>query len=94
MPRGRDDGSAVVATELDRYDFELPPKQIAQHPPKARDGARMMVMARSGSARVHGQISDLPGCLREGDLLVVNTTRVVPARLRGRKASGACFMRR
>ncbi|MBW2313424.1 MAG: tRNA preQ1(34) S-adenosylmethionine ribosyltransferase-isomerase QueA [Deltaproteobacteria bacterium] len=88
MPPGRDDLSPAAAAELAGYDFELPAEQVAQHPPAERDGARMMVMARGAGEPVHARVVDLPQSLREGDLLVVNTTRVVPARLRGRKASG------
>jgi len=77
-----------VAAELDRYDFALPEARIAQHPPAERDAARLLVVARGGGVLAHAGVRDLPAWLREGDLLVVNTTRVVAARLRGRKASG------
>ena len=75
--------------DLDRFAFDLPPERIAQQPLAARDQARLMVMDRARGAVVgDGRVCDLPGLLRPGDLLVVNVTRVLPARLRGHKASG------
>lgn len=78
----------AAAETLAHYDFRLPPGQIAQHPPAERDGGRLLVLARRGPVLAHAAVRDLPGWLRAGDLLVVNATRVLPARLRGRKASG------
>ena len=74
--------------DLARYDFILPPEQIAQQPTEARDGARLLVLDRAEAARSHAQVADLDAWLRPGDLLVVNATRVLPARLRGHKATG------
>ncbi len=74
--------------DLDAYDFELPPERIAQHPPEDRDGARLLVLDRASGATTHATVRDLPRLLDPGDLLVVNATRVVPARLRGRKETG------
>ncbi len=77
---------------LDDYDFELPPRAIAQTATQERDAARMLVLDRASGAIVDPagdpRVRDLPAWLRPGDLLVVNTTRVLPARLAGRKASG------
>ncbi|NRA09230.1 MAG: tRNA preQ1(34) S-adenosylmethionine ribosyltransferase-isomerase QueA [Myxococcales bacterium] len=73
---------------LEEYDYELPADRIAQHPPEERDGARLMVLDRSASQIAHQHVRQLPGLLREGDLLIRNATAVLPARLRGRKASG------
>lgn len=70
------------------YDYALPPGRIAQHPLPQRDAARLLVLDRNSGARSHRVIRDLPELLRPGDLLVVNATRVLPARLRGRKVSG------
>lgn len=70
------------------YDYALPPGHIAQHPLPQRDAARLLVLDRNSGARAHRAIRDLPELLRPGDLLVVNATRVLPARLRGRKVSG------
>lgn len=74
--------------ELVRFDYELPPERIAQHPPAERDGARLLVLNRAETRLVDGQVRQLGEALRAGDLLVVNATRVMPARLRGRKETG------
>jgi S-adenosylmethionine:tRNA ribosyltransferase-isomerase len=70
------------------YDFALPPERIAQHPLAERDAARLLVLERASGAVEHRRVRELPALLRAGDLLVANATRVKPARLRGRKASG------
>jgi len=71
------------------FDYALPPELIAQHPTAARDGARMMVLDRAaGAIREHAAIRDLPGWLVHGDLLVVNRSRVIPARLRAQRSGG------
>jgi S-adenosylmethionine:tRNA ribosyltransferase-isomerase len=75
-------------SELDAFDYVLPPEQIAQEPAEPRDAARLLVLERRGGARHHTTVRELPGWLRAGDLLVRNATRVLPARLRGRKESG------
>ena len=70
------------------FHFELPPDRIATEPPPERDGARLLVLARDG-ALDHRQVRELDALLPAGALLVVNDTRVVPARLLGHKrASG------
>jgi S-adenosylmethionine:tRNA ribosyltransferase-isomerase len=68
------------------FDFELPPALIAQHPPAARDAARMLVLRRASAVTEHARVTDLPGLLSPGDLLVANDTRVLPARLFGERA--------
>jgi S-adenosylmethionine:tRNA ribosyltransferase-isomerase len=73
---------------LDDYDYTLPPERIAQHPPAERDGARLLVLDRKADGLHHSTIRELPRWLAEGDLLVRNATRVVPARLRGHKETG------
>ncbi len=77
---------------LDDYDFELPTRCIAQAPTARREDARLMLLDRhSGRVLEAGpdhRVQALPRWLRGGDLLVLNTTRVRPARLVGRKASG------
>jgi len=77
---------------LDDYDFELPEASIAQAPPEHREDARLLVLDRQSGAIVDGErdqrIRDLPEWLRPGDLLVVNATRVLAAKLVGRKVSG------
>jgi S-adenosylmethionine:tRNA ribosyltransferase-isomerase len=67
------------------FDFELPHQLIAQEPAARRDEARLLVMARSTGTIVHTQVSALPDFLEAGDVLVVNNTRVFPARLLGRR---------
>lgn len=74
--------------DLADYDYPLPPESIAQHPTPERDGARLLVLDRAAGRRTHGRILDLANWLRSGDLLVVNSTRVLSARLRGYKDTG------
>ena len=69
---------------VDAFDFELPRELIADHPVEPRDAARLLVVERALSDRV---MLDLPSLLRNGDLLVVNDTRVIPARLTGRRGA-------
>ena len=64
------------------FDYPLPPELIAQAPAERRDESRLLVWRRSGGARSHRQFRDLPEYLREGDVLVMNDSRVIPARLR------------
>lgn len=70
------------------FDFHLPDELIAQSPLPERDASRLLVMPRYEGAPSHRHFRDLPGLLREGDLLVLNDARVIPARLKGAKASG------
>jgi S-adenosylmethionine:tRNA ribosyltransferase-isomerase len=82
-------GRAVLPElDLEAYDYVLPPERIAQQPSKEREDARLFVLDRDSGARHHARIRDLPRWLRRGDHLVVNATRVLPARIRGRKLSG------
>lgn len=73
---------------LASYDYELPFAAIAQRPAPRRDAARLMVIDAATGQFVHGRFSALGDCLRSGDVLVLNDSRVRPARLRGRRASG------
>lgn len=68
------------------FDFELPEPLIAQVPVTPRDASRLLRLPGEGPVQ-HRRFVDLPGLLRAGDLLVINDTRVIPARLVGRKAS-------
>ncbi|MBD2740150.1 tRNA preQ1(34) S-adenosylmethionine ribosyltransferase-isomerase QueA [Coleofasciculus sp. FACHB-1120] len=72
---------------LASYDYELPAELIAQNPSVPRDSARLLVVD-SPNHSSHGIFRDLPDFLQSGDLLVLNNTRVIPARLRGRKSTG------
>src|SRR5580765_2107720 len=67
------------------FDFDLPPDLIAQEPPAERGGARLLHLDRESGAIAHTSVSALPDLLRPGDLIVVNNTRVFPARLLGRR---------
>jgi S-adenosylmethionine:tRNA ribosyltransferase-isomerase len=71
--------------ELAQYDYELPRHLIAQEPPVSRADARMLVVDRAAQSLAHYHIRDLPELLRSGDCLVLNETRVIPARLVGRR---------
>ncbi|MBS1197527.1 MAG: S-adenosylmethionine:tRNA ribosyltransferase-isomerase [Proteobacteria bacterium] len=71
---------------VDDFDFPLPPELIAQHPAPERTGSRLLHV--DGGRLIDRRFADLPGLLAEGDLLVFNDTRVIKARLFGRKASG------
>ena len=74
--------------DLEDYDYDLPEELIAQVPASKRDVSRLMVVDRSRRSLTDAHFFDLPGLLRPGDLIVVNNTRVIPARLFGRKESG------
>jgi len=71
---------------LSDYDYALPHDRIAQAPASPRDSARLLVLDREPHGLSHHVFSDLPDLLAPGDLLVLNDTRVVPARLRGVRA--------
>lgn len=71
------------------FDYVLDPARIAQVPANPRDSARLLYAPRDGSPAQHLTVRDLPQLLAPGDLLVVNDTRVIAARLFGRRASGA-----
>jgi S-adenosylmethionine:tRNA ribosyltransferase-isomerase len=74
--------------ELKEFMYELPGSLIAAHPSGERSAARLMAVDRATGEFTHGHFSSLGQFLRPGDLLVLNDTRVVPARLRGQKESG------
>lgn len=69
----------------DDFDYELPSGQIAQHPIEPRDACRLLVVDRASGQLDHRTFRDLIEYVRPGDVLVVNETRVLPARLRGAK---------
>lgn len=71
---------------LAAFDYTLPPDRIASRPPPERDGGRLLDL--TGENACDRQVVDLPSLLSPGDLLVVNNTRVVPARVRAQRASG------
>jgi S-adenosylmethionine:tRNA ribosyltransferase-isomerase len=71
--------------DVSQFDFELPPELIAQEPSPERTAARLLYLERETGRIVHAHVSELPGFLKPGDLLVANNTRVFPARLLGRR---------
>ena len=73
---------------LRELDYELPEALIAREPMPERDQARMLVLERATGRVEHARFYKLPRHLREGDLLILNNTRVLPARLITRKESG------
>jgi S-adenosylmethionine:tRNA ribosyltransferase-isomerase len=70
------------------FDYQLPAEQIAQVPEQRRDRSRLLVLERSGGAVAHRRFADLPELVPPGDVMVLNETRVFPARLTGRRAGG------
>src|SRR6266550_9544591 len=70
------------------FDFDLPPELIAQEPFPGRSGARLLYLNREAGSLTHTHVTALPDLLRAGDLVVVNNTRVFPARLLGRRVPG------
>src|SRR6516225_10688520 len=69
------------------FDFELPPELIAQTPAPKRDASRLLVLHRNSGDIEHRTFRDLLDYLRPRDVLVLNNSRVIPARLRGRNAN-------
>jgi S-adenosylmethionine:tRNA ribosyltransferase-isomerase len=76
--------------QISDLDYDLPPRSIAAAPAEPRDSSRLLVV-QAGGTTSHRHFRDLPGFLRPGDLLVVNDTRVLPARLALRRRSGAAI---
>ena len=74
--------------DLQDFDYPLPKKLVAQKPLRKRDESRLMVLHRNSGQIAHTRFSRLPGYLQEGDLLVANNTRVIPARVYGKKETG------
>jgi S-adenosylmethionine:tRNA ribosyltransferase-isomerase len=71
---------------VDEFAYDLPPHLIAQEPAGQRDRSRLLVVRRADQALAHHTFADLPALLEPGDLVVLNDTRVLPARLLGRRA--------
>jgi len=74
--------------DLSSYDYFLPPENIAQHPADARENSKLLILNRKTGKRSHSKFKNIVELLNPGDLLVVNNTRVFPARLHGQKESG------
>lgn len=73
---------------VSEFDYPLPESLVAQEPVTPRDASRLLVIPLDGTPLRHLRFADLPELLAPGDLLVMNDTRVVPARLVGSKATG------
>lgn len=74
--------------KLSDFDYQLPERLVAQEPLDPRDASRLLLLPRGGGPLAHRRFSELPEILAPGDLLVLNDTKVIPARLVGRKESG------
>lgn len=77
-------GSNIV--KISDFDYDLPPELIAQTPIEPRDSSRLLVINRGTGALEHQRFRDIGQYLRPGDLLIANQSRVIPARLLGRRA--------
>ncbi|MBU5612385.1 tRNA preQ1(34) S-adenosylmethionine ribosyltransferase-isomerase QueA [Geomonas azotofigens] len=73
---------------LSDFDYELPPELIAQHPASRRDASRLLTLERATGAIGESTVAAIAAQFGPGDLLVLNDTRVIPARLKGHKESG------
>lgn len=73
---------------LKAYNYTLPDENIAQHPADARENSRLLILNRQTKQQTHGSFHDILNLFQPGDLLVVNNTKVFPARLHGNKESG------
>jgi S-adenosylmethionine:tRNA ribosyltransferase-isomerase len=76
------------AFSLSAYDYELPRPLIAQHPSEPREDSRLMVLERQSGEITHGRFRDIGKFLASGDLLVLNDTKVIPARVLGSRSTG------
>lgn len=89
MPNSKDRSTDENSDRtLAAYNYELPQERIARDPAVPRDSSRLLVV-ESQTSHSHRIFRDLPELLEPGDLLVLNNTRVIPARLYGRKSTGA-----
>jgi S-adenosylmethionine:tRNA ribosyltransferase-isomerase len=82
------EGNTGLQYRLEAYEYALPPSLIAQEPLAARESCRLLVLSRADGLLSHRAFSDLPAYLQAGDVLVLNDTKVVPARLVGEKETG------
>jgi S-adenosylmethionine:tRNA ribosyltransferase-isomerase len=74
-----------MSRSVSDFDYELPPELVAQHPLPRRGDSRLMVVERAGERISHGRFDDLPDYLDSRDVLVLNDTKVIPARIWGEK---------
>ena len=76
-------------TNVNTYDYFLPEELIAQSPIEPRDSSRLLVYHRDNQSIEHKVFRDITEYFRKGDVLVINNTKVLPARLYGKKETGA-----
>jgi S-adenosylmethionine:tRNA ribosyltransferase-isomerase len=79
---------ALADLQLDRFDYELPPDRVAQHPLPDRGASRLMVLDRARGTWAHSEFRRFPEWLNPGEVLVRNDARVMRARLRGQRPGG------
>lgn len=75
--------------KVEDFNYHLPPELIAQHPSEKRDHSKMMVINRANRSITHRQFKDITDYIRPDDLIVINNTKVIPARVFGTKETGA-----
>ncbi len=86
MDNSLDNNSGVDNNlKISDFDYHLPPELIAQTPIEPRDASRLLVVHRNTQAIEHSHFYDIGSYLRPGDLLIANQSRVIPARLLGRR---------
>jgi S-adenosylmethionine:tRNA ribosyltransferase-isomerase len=88
LARSCSTSSFVDKVLVSRLDYELPGELIAQRPAEPRDASRLMIVDVARGTIAHHTFRDLPKCLRAGDALVLNETKVIPARIEARKPTG------
>ena len=74
--------------QLCQFDYNLPKELIAQYPAEKRDESRLLIVDRKKRELYHEVFKNLPKFLQPEDLIIVNNTRLIPARLKGRKETG------
>src|SRR5467141_501349 len=87
-PRAADPGAAPRGYRTSDFDYNLPQEQIAQDPLADRSASRLLVLDRATGGTRHLHFHDLPTLIPPGDLVVINTSRVIPARLHGKRDGG------
>ncbi|MGC4191403.1 MAG: tRNA preQ1(34) S-adenosylmethionine ribosyltransferase-isomerase QueA [Thermomicrobiales bacterium] len=88
-PSGANPANTSTRHAMADFDYELPPELIAQEPLADREASRLLLLPRDGRPFEHRAFRELPDLLDPGDLLVVNDSRVIPARLLGHRETGA-----
>lgn len=77
-----------MGMNVEEFDYDLPKALVAQHPEKEREASRLLVLNRKEGTVSHHFFKDVTRFLKEGDVLVLNNSKVIPARLTGRKDTG------